>query len=350
MPASHTLIPFSFQSSATPVDCTLEIVLRYHLVTDPETPIQKTVVAEMPIINPFHPTFDWSSHLHPEQWPDCFSISDEVFDSVTPDVKPIIGITQRWALHAMMMNVGEDNLEITGWDLPVRTVSGNSEVTVNIDTEAPLRESMPPFHTQNSHSQPTELGPNGSTRLPFTIDVRKNSFEDRTPTNIDAVLNLHWRRISSTSRDIVTTPIAIPRLFVPLREPRVLLTVPSSPAEDPTVHLLYTIENPTTYFLTFTVLMEPSTDFAFTGIKQTGTLNLPPLSRAELAYRILPYKRGEWIRPGLRVVDRGFNKQLKVVPGQTEGIAFEKGVLVVWVPGPLETKGKAGQSGKMIAK
>lgn len=78
--------------------------------------------------------------------------------------------------------------------------------------------------------------------------------------------------------------------------------------------------------------MEPSGEFAFSGLKQTGTLNVPPVSRVDLAYRLLPYKRGEWIRPALRVIDRGFNRQLKVMPGQAEGIGIEKGVVVVWVP------------------
>lgn len=38
---------------------------------------------------------------------------------------------------------------------------------------------------------------------------------------------------------------------------------------------------------------------------------------------------GRWIKPGLRVVDRYFNKMLRVSPG-SEGVGVGKAGLVVW--------------------
>jgi hypothetical protein len=94
--------------------------------------------------------------------------------------------------------------------------------------------------------------------------------------------------------------------------------------------LTYTIENPTNYFLTFSLLMETNDEFAFSGPKQTA-LQLLPVSKAAVEYRVFPYVRGAWIRPALKVVDRYFNKTLKTAPGG-EDTAVDKAGLMVWVP------------------
>jgi len=63
-------------------------------------------------------------------------------------------------------------------------------------------------------------------------------------------------------------------------------------------------------------------------------LQLLPVSRERVEYTLLPYARGTWVRPSLKVVDRYFNKTLKTLPAG-KGCAAEKGVLVVWVPKEL---------------
>lgn len=143
-PSTAITLPFTFQSSSTPIDCTLEISLRYHLVSDPETPIRKTMSVEMPIINPFHATIDWSVSVHPDPWPDCFSISDDVFDSVAEkgaDSKPSIGITHRWTFSATVMNVGEDVVKLENFELPVKVLSGNVDVVVTPKMEPGMGKS-----------------------------------------------------------------------------------------------------------------------------------------------------------------------------------------------------------------
>lgn len=100
------------------------------------------------------------------------------------------------------------------------------------------------------------------------------------------------------------------------------------------IRLTYSIENPTNYFLTFGLLMETNEDFAFSGPKQTS-LQLLPVSRTTAEYCVFPYVRGAWIRPGLKVVDRYFNKTLKAAPGG-DGVAVDKVGLMVWVPEVME--------------
>ena len=70
-------------------------------------------------------------------------------------------------------------------------------------------------------------------------------------------------------------------------------------------------------------------EFAFSGAKTT-TLNVLPVSRRTVTYRLLPLVRGAWIRPHLVVRDKYFQKVLRVVP--TEGLKGDKEGVLIWVP------------------
>ncbi|KAI5780547.1 Gryzun, putative trafficking through golgi-domain-containing protein [Geopyxis carbonaria] len=312
---SKSTLWFSFVSSSIPIDCTMEIKVQYHLLSDPETPIEKTATVDMPITNPFHPTFDFSPRVHPEPWSDYFSLSDDLFNKVntnnenTPHMN---GITQRWCLTTTVLAVGEDTIIVEGWELPMHTVEGGADCSISAGEQKPML-----------------LNPNQSINLPFILDIQKYTFEDRSPSTIDTSLSLHWRRTSESP--LTTTTLPVPRLFIPLREPRVLASLPSNPSTIGVLPLSYTIENPTNYFLTFSVLMETNPDFAFSGPKQTN-IQLLPMSKSTLKYRLYPYVRNAWIKPSLKVVDRYFNKALKCSPG-SEGMGMDKMGLVVWVSG-----------------
>jgi hypothetical protein len=312
-PSERITRNFNFPSASIPADCSLEIKLRYNLLSDPETITEKVVSVDMPIIAPFHCTYDFSPRVHHGAWPDYFTLSDELFNGSTEKPQPQ-GIVQRWCLTANVQGVARDDITIEGWELPLQQVAGAAECNV---TATPQR--------------PIILSPSKTIQLPFLIDIHKHSLEDRSPSNLDTTLHLRWRRGSSPTLTTTITPV--PRLFVPLREPRVLAEAQLSKTIPGVIHLTYTIENPTNYFLTFALLMEANDAFAFSGPKQSG-LQLLPMSRATVEYRVFPYSRGEWVRPSLKVVDRYFNKTLKTSPGG-EGTAVDKHGLMVWVPEEL---------------
>jgi len=99
------------------------------------------------------------------------------------------------------------------------------------------------------------------------------------------------------------------------------------------IHFEVTIENPSNHFLTFGVQFEPSEKFAFSGVK-ASTLQLVPLSRRTMTFRLVPFTRGDWIGPVRCVIrDRYFQKILKIAP--TEGVRIDKEGIFVWAP-PLE--------------
>ena len=87
------------------------------------------------------------------------------------------------------------------------------------------------------------------------------------------------------------------------------------------------------HFLTFELNMEASEEFGFSGPK-LRTLNLLPMSRQSARYNLLPLVRGAWITPNLKVLDRYFNKTLKVQA--TEGLRVDKKGVSIWVPGDGE--------------
>lgn len=380
---------FTFPSPSVPADCAIEITAHYHLVSDPETPIAKPIVAEMPVISPFRTTFDFSPRVHPERWPDYFSLPEQDITPEEGDKERALGITQRWCLTVGVVGMGPDTVEIEGWELPVLGVAGGVLATV----------------VETGNDGNAALAQGATAELQFIIDVQKFSLEDRRSASVDVSLSLRWRR-KNISGDwplvINTTSLPVPRLPIPGSEPRVLAALVAPPmapvrVESPpgsplvtkltrvrtastaastlsptlqtasaipgVVHLEYTLENPTNYFLTFNVVMEANEEFAFSGPKQTS-LQLLPVSRVSLHYRLFTFKiddvaqkraesekkvefqedggvaaeGGIWVRPGLRVVDRYFNKTLRVSPG-SEGIAVDKTGLMVWVPTWEEDEG-----------
>jgi hypothetical protein len=88
------------------------------------------------------------------------------------------------------------------------------------------------------------------------------------------------------------------------------------------------LENPSTHLLSFSVSMETSDEFAFSGPK-VKVLQLVPLSRAEIRYNLMPFAQGLWVHPYLRVTDTGFGQELKVVA--VEGCQNDKKAVAVWI-------------------
>lgn len=184
-----------------------------------------------------------------------------------------------------------------------------------------------------------------STAVQFLIDIRRMTFEDRRPAFLESILHLKWRRMDSNQSSLNTTKIPIPRLPISGSEPRVLAVAKKAPIPPYHVHLEYSIENPTNYFLTFNIIMEANEAFAFSGPKQYA-LQLAPLSKVDIRYHVWPFVRNAWIRPVLRVEDRYFNKILSCMSAGSRGtmkMDKEKGVMV-WIGGWDEGGNEVGDT------
>lgn len=81
--------------------------------------------------------------------------------------------------------------------------------------------------------------------------------------------------------------------------------------------------------------MESSERFAFEGPK-SSIVQVLPMSRRVVEYRVMPNVRGEWMGINLVVTDRYFQKVLSVQPGEGMKVLNDKDGVGIWVPEDLE--------------
>ncbi|KAI0022880.1 Gryzun, putative trafficking through golgi-domain-containing protein [Xylariomycetidae sp. FL0641] len=322
----------------------LTIKASYHLVTDPATPIVLETAYQLNIVSPFEANYDLLPRLHSE-WPSIFD-----FDNIDPtDHEEALahprGLAQRWCLATRYASFALEDVLILDLDVKVLGAHGNVSCTAS--------------KCEPMAAEGVTISPKTIEEAHFDLIAQKLSLDDRTPSTADLAFVIKWRRLSSPASLVNTTTLPLPRFYVTVQEPRVLAAVsysapPTEAASSPTaqsggklmppqlVFLDVTIENPSSHFLTFGLVMEPSDEFAFAGAKTT-TLNVLPVARRTVSYRLLPLVRGAWIRPTLVVRDKYFQKVLKIVP--TEGMKSDKDGVLLWVPPEEEEEGEGGGGG-----
>ena len=353
-----------------PSNYNITVKASYHLVSDPATPIIQLLTHQLNVVTPFEASYDLLPRLHSE-WPSLFDCSalQNWSDDDTP-VRPS-GLAQRWALVTRYCSFASEDLLVT--DLDVKVLATHGAVTCTAS------KAQPPLPAEGQTVSPKTI-----EEAYFDLVSQKASLDDRAAATAEFAFEIRWRRPGAPSTEATEPPnvttLPIPRFFVTVAEPRVLASVSYSSAPAPTrtpsrrasaasattrrkaqhrqpllVFLDITIENPSSHFLTFGLTMEQPAagannnindndgrtggsdqaggdEFAFSGAKTT-TLNVLPVSRRTVTYRLLPLVRGSWIRPHLVVRDKYFQKVLRVVP--TEGLKGDRDGVLVWVP-PVE--------------
>jgi len=318
--ASTKSIEATIHVDAVELSTSYDFTIRaaYRVVTDPATPIIQTLTFKLTLVNPFEANYDLLPRVHQAPWPSLFD-PETILDYGGADeaLQPLPrGLSQTWSLVTRYASFAAEDLQVTDLSVLIHPSHG---VRCSTARRSPL---------------PTEgitIKPKTIEEAQFDLDAQKLSLDDRGPSNLDASFVIKWRRIGSAAKAETsnTTTLPVPRLAIFGIEPRVLASVSYLQAADPLIVLTITIENPSNHVLTFGLSMEPSDEFAFSGAKQTS-LNLLPVSRRALTYRLLPFVRGAWIKPGLAVRDKYFQKVLRIIP--TEGMKLDKEGVLVWVP------------------
>ncbi|KAG5984271.1 hypothetical protein E4U55_005429 [Claviceps digitariae] len=331
---------------------TLDLHLRatYHLESDPATTILQVLPLQLTIVAPFEANYDLVPRLHPDPWPSLFDCDGILIPSAEGDddgdetaVTRPKGLAQQWCLMCRYASFAAENLVVMGMETQVVSCTGAARC-----------------HVLTRPEEVTTAAGNGITVTPrtmheaqFELVAQKQSLDDRYPVTLDLAFIIKWKRqrkypaaaagaeeeeqaeIAAEADDdgVNTTVMPVGQFLVLGSEPRVLATAtmqPSSPAASPSLlHLDITIENPSNHFLTFGLTMDPSDAFGFSGPKQT-TVHLLPVSRRSIRYRLLPFVTGDYIRPGIEVRDKYFQKVLRIIP--TEDMKFDKDGLLVWIP------------------
>ncbi|KAF8867253.1 hypothetical protein BDZ45DRAFT_667224 [Acephala macrosclerotiorum] len=312
--AGTAMVIISIPPLDLPSTYELSVKAAYHLISDMETQVYRSMSMQLEVINPFEANYDFSPRIHPAPWPSLFT-HDEGDDAENQQGSQARGLAQRWCLTARYASFATDDLIVE--DINVEVIGLNGGIECYTEKLIKLPE------------KGLRVAPKSLEEAQFDCFTQKLSLDDRGTATLDISLAIKWRRDSEGSQSN-TTILAVPRLLVSSSEPRVLAAVSYSTKIPSMVHFDVTIENPSNHFLTFGLAMEPSEQFAFSGVKQS-TLQLVPLSRKTVKFRLLPSVRGDWVGPIHCVIrDRYFQKVLKIAP--TEGLKLEKDGLLIWCP------------------
>lgn len=306
----------------------LTLKVSYNLVSDPATTIIQSATYRVEVASPFEANYELLPRLHSDPWPSLFD-HEGVQNPSADHPGPSQGLAQAWCLVTRYASFASENLKVLDLDVDIAPAHGVQCQTSRRDTLA---------------AEGLEVSPKNIVETQFDIAVRRASLDERNPMGLDASFVIKWARLNSEAGTANRTLLAVPRLPVFNTEPRVLASVsypePGS-SGDQIILLDVTIENASNHFLTFGLTMDTSEEFAFSGAKQT-TLNLLPVSRRVVTYRLLPLVAGgSWIKPNLSVRDKYFQKVLRVIP--TENMKTDKEGFLVWVPG--EAAAAAGREG-----
>lgn len=307
---------------AHPSSLEFNIRASYHLASDPGTRIVRKNTFTASIVSPFEANYEFLPRLHPDPWPSVFD-PDTIRDVSEDDEpsQPPLGLAQKWRLVCHYASFATENLQVVGLDAEVLSSTGGIQCAATDRPELP--------------GAGLDVTPRAMHEAHFDVTARKLSLDDRGPATVDLALVVRWRRPGEGEGVVNVTTLLAPRFPVLHVEPRVLASLAPAAGgdDDGLLGLDVTIENPSSHFLTFGITMEPSDEFAFSGAKRT-TVHVLPVSRRVSSFRVLPLVRGAFIRPGLAVKDKYFQKVLRVLP--TEGMRVDKEGLMIWVPGDEE--------------
>ena len=302
------------QGSPIAADYTLEINARYYVLSDPETLTIKSLSTKVAVEMPFEANHSFLPMINSEPWPSYFNTDDIDQDfNGTGEQEIATGLTQRWFLASRVASLADVPLMIESVELQVVEIHEGAICSISARSGATLAASM--------------ISPNDLQAHDFVIRAQKLDLEDRRSTFLDLRVEVKWYRDGFQGHPSITR-LSVPELVMPFGEPRVLASVQNASVPPGAMYLDYVIENPSMYTLPFLLTMETSEEFAFSGPKNV-TVHLVPLSRHDIRYTILPFVKGTWISPQLRVFDTHFQKSLKV--NATEGMRSDKKGVSIWV-------------------
>jgi trafficking protein particle complex subunit 11 len=307
-PTSAQKIVLAFKAPQDPTKATFTIDVNYTLLQDATTPLRKSLTLDVNFATPFEVKFSFGPLLYKEPWPSYF---DRRLGSTSKNPG---GIPQLWRLSTMIHSLATESIILKNIAPIVDAIVGDSAASI--------------VNPEMSDTEP--FAPGDIERTSFDILTQKFSLDDRHPTTVESTLEIKWSRDEQSPA--ITAKLPVPRLTLPVSEPRVLCTLDEDISykgdeyDSWDAALQYHIENPSTHFLTFAVTMEATEEFAFSGPKYR-TLSLAPLSRHKIEYRLALQDQvedsvqndrkelGRWIWPSLQVIDSYYQKTLRVHPG-----------------------------------
>lgn len=319
--SSTSSIEFSLMIDPANAPVLYEMQLRavYHLESDSATPITQTLPLNLNLVNPFEANYNLVPRLHEDDWPSLFDHNGIEEGSPDTSRKPASGLAQKWCLLCHYASFAQTDLCVVDTELQVTSCVGGAQTSIKKTSYIPEGGVI--------------VQPKSMQDAQFDLVAQKPTLDDRQPVQLELTFIIKWKHDDADKdQPLNTTTMIVGQYMVLGSEPRVLASVLHPPLNSlSTIQLDLTLENPSNHLLTFGLSMEPSDEFGFSGAKQTN-IHLLPLSRRKVTYRLLPLVRGRYIRPGLHVRDKYFQKLLRIIP--TENMKIDKDGLLIWIPGP----------------
>jgi hypothetical protein len=324
-PADSVSMTLLMDNTLDALDHEIEIVAKYHVASDPETPLIKVSTFDLPFIRPFEANYSFSARYDGETWPNFFKAPG-------PNEAPANGLKQHYYVTTSLYSFAYGELQIDYANLVIHRTVGGAVCTTSPGRRKSLLQNT---DAKQPGAASRVIAPDETQDFGFDLMAQKIKLGDRHAVGIDLTLEIAWRRPGSSDSAIST--LEIPRFVAPMSEPRVLLVDPinlsqgSSSTDLAVYQVKFILENPSMHFLTFNITMESNEDFAFSGPKATS-VSLVPVSRHTVEYRLLLNKTNTWVAVNLGVVDAYFGKQLRVIPAGSGVKSDKKGTVSVWIP------------------
>ena len=299
------------QAKPETAESTLEVEARYFLLSEPETPITKSVSHDILFVRPLEANFNFVPQISDKAWPNFFEMDDRTATAETADVPKSKGPSQRWAITAAIASFASTDLIIESTNLELAATP--IETTCAISSQ--------------SHPPNTALLPNAVIERTFVLDSQQWNIDDCGITHHDLQLHVIWRRDIANAHSSVII-LDLPELAIPFGEPRVLASAQHCGTSSSAILLDYVLENPSMHCLSFSVTMDANEEFAFSGPK-AKSVELVPYSHDVIHYVLLPLVQSTWIYPKVKIVDVHWNKILKV--NASSGIKSDKKGIAIWI-------------------
>lgn len=298
-----------------------DVQVSYALESDPAITLTKKLVAEIAVVRPFEITTSFLPRVHESTWPDFFTAPAQS-NQILP-----MGLAQRYLIRADITLLAHGELSIGSVRLVTRRIIGDAVCSSSRGrTNMQVTDEGLPEHNEST----VRLSLEEAKPLYFDLEMQKLVLGDRQPVAVDLTAEIEWSR--TNSEYINTSILPIPRFLTSMSEPRVLMQASRVEGFPEAYLLTYTIENPSMHFLTFNITMDGGEGLAFSGPKMKN-INLVPISRHSIQYRIYVQRTNDWTNVNLQVLDTFFGQTLKIQPA-SDGIRIDKqGNVQIWLGG-----------------
>lgn len=304
------------EASGLSSDIAIEARAIYTLPSSGGRKIEKSATADVVIIKPFEAALQIFADHNPAPWPDYFHVEDDEITAASEAVDQATagkmrGITSKWQSRAKITSFATDTLLIKTVSLGMSKVNQPARIDISPNEDTP---------------EEIELVSNGQHVVTFSFDVQKQSMDESRSIVAGPGLDIAWQRVDG-EQEVVHAHLQLPRSSFAGSEPRVLACQRPSESKNSIV-IEYVIENPSMHFLTFSISIESSENYAFSGSKQM-TVNLTPFSRHGIKFLFMPLTSGTYIQPDVKITDVYFNKVLNIIP--TGSLRAENGELKAYI-------------------